>query len=696
MRREYINFYGGIPLNISLINFREYPFHWHDCMEILYVLKGEIFVTIDTESFTLKSGEVEIINIDEAHSINSKEDNLVLLFNIDTKFLKNYYEDIDNVFFYTDNESQEKEEKYDVLKRYLANIFYEVIKSEEEYEIEVQSNLISILFHLVNEFHYLTMEDNDLKEKELQMERYHRITKYIYNNYMNKISLKDIADKEFLSLHYLSHELKNKFGYGFQEILNLTRIEESIKLLLDTNKSISDIALECGFSHARYFNKHFKYYYNCSPTQFRKKYKFDEKELEKLKIYSIQDLEEAIPYLISYIEDYEEENINYDEIQAINIDLEQQVDFDEKNKLNYGAFNYIEIGKIHNVFNKDILNTLKKVQNKLNFKYGILNDVFSLFNSIEDIYNFSNFLYESIKVLKELNICPIIEFTFKDMQKKCFLEILQGVITYLKQNYGEDFKFGFKLPFNLEEGIKNKIVNAIKELDDNIIILIKDIKGIGKGLEKETNFMAAYLLHKFIEKGQNNIIMKSVDEDYPLIIENKKNFIFQGEKGLTYSNGLKKPSYFAYSFFSQLGDIILDKGKGYIVTKKQDDIEILLYNYMSPKELSKISNKNYKNLMDFVNDAYSMDIWKETTINVLNLDNNYKLIRYELTKEQNCPYDNWNSLGKPQLLTSEEIDLIKNINHPKVNFEFVEESSIYSIKSSLEPFAIELIKLIKL
>lgn len=60
-------------------------------------------------------------------------------------------------------------------------------------------------------------------------------------------------------------------GYSFTDLINLTRVEESIKLLLDSDMSISEISEEIGFSHVRYYNKNFKVYYGCTPLQYRKK-----------------------------------------------------------------------------------------------------------------------------------------------------------------------------------------------------------------------------------------------------------------------------------------------------------------------------------------------------------------------------------------------------------------------------------------
>lgn len=143
--------------------------------------------------------------------------------------------------------------------------------------------MVKLLFHLLNNFHYLIYDEEDLKENEIQFERYHRISKFIYNNYMKKISLKDIAKREFLSSYYLSHEIRNMAGTNFKDFLNSTRVHESVKLLLDTEKTISEISEEVGFSHTRYYNKYFKMYYKMTPLQYRKKNYLPEKNMNLLR-----------------------------------------------------------------------------------------------------------------------------------------------------------------------------------------------------------------------------------------------------------------------------------------------------------------------------------------------------------------------------------------------------------------------------
>ena len=60
----------------------------------------------------------------------------------------------------------------------------------------------------------------------------------MYDNYTRKLTLSEIADREHLSIYYLSHIIKEATGLSFQDLLSYIRVEESEHLLLGTNKKI--------------------------------------------------------------------------------------------------------------------------------------------------------------------------------------------------------------------------------------------------------------------------------------------------------------------------------------------------------------------------------------------------------------------------------------------------------------------------
>ena len=93
---------------------------------------------------------------------------------------------------------------------------------------------------------------------------------YIMLNYNKDITLDEIADMLHLNPSYFSKKFKAVNGFGSNESLNTIRINHSEQLLLETDMSITEIALECGYDNSNYFGDAFKHLNHLSPTQFRK------------------------------------------------------------------------------------------------------------------------------------------------------------------------------------------------------------------------------------------------------------------------------------------------------------------------------------------------------------------------------------------------------------------------------------------
>ena len=93
---------------------------------------------------------------------------------------------------------------------------------------------------------------------------------YINNHFQEKISLADIAQKEDLSIAYLSRFFKTQIGQSFQSYINALRLEHAIFLLTNTNKTILDISIESGFSDLKYMTKAFSEKFNMTAGEYRR------------------------------------------------------------------------------------------------------------------------------------------------------------------------------------------------------------------------------------------------------------------------------------------------------------------------------------------------------------------------------------------------------------------------------------------
>ncbi len=96
-----------------------------------------------------------------------------------------------------------------------------------------------------------------------------RMSEYICENITKEFSLSDMADSLSASKFYLCHVFKEKTGTSIQRHVRELRMAKAKQMLLKTDASISDIALECGFTDHSYFTKLFRIAEGKTPSEFR-------------------------------------------------------------------------------------------------------------------------------------------------------------------------------------------------------------------------------------------------------------------------------------------------------------------------------------------------------------------------------------------------------------------------------------------
>lgn len=92
---------------------------------------------------------------------------------------------------------------------------------------------------------------------------------YVHANYNQPLTLKEAADLIHLNTQYFSRYFKRKTGSTFTQYITKIRIENAKKLLLNTDKPISQIALEVGYSDPTYFSKVFVKCETQSPYKYK-------------------------------------------------------------------------------------------------------------------------------------------------------------------------------------------------------------------------------------------------------------------------------------------------------------------------------------------------------------------------------------------------------------------------------------------
>ncbi len=316
--KEHIEFVDSRATLVSLQTIEEYPIHCHDAVEIIYVLEGVIDLKISFFNFELREGQFAVINRAEIHRISKKSlKNLVLIYHIDASG----FNIGETIFMYDPSYYKYiNGERVDEIRRILINAALESFQNNIDSLKRTSDLMAQCLAVLIDEYQMQHYSAKDLKEsiykdKQMQSDRMKRINNYLYAHYNEKIGLEMLAELEHINKYYLTHLIKYSTGYCFQKLINIIRIEMSEGLLLNSEKNVSDIVYETGFSSYRFFNKHFKELFHMTPSEYRQRYKN-----EILGKKAIDAIEYSAAEGIAILYDHIEADVIHDKSKCIMVD----------------------------------------------------------------------------------------------------------------------------------------------------------------------------------------------------------------------------------------------------------------------------------------------------------------------------------------------------------------------------------------
>lgn len=101
---------------------------------------------------------------------------------------------------------------------------------------------------------------------------------YIDKNYYKPINVESISKHCHISSSYLQHLFLKYCNEGLSSYLRKKRIDVACELLCSSNRSVREIALDCGFYDTDYFSVIFKKIHGVSPLAYRKRHKITQQK----------------------------------------------------------------------------------------------------------------------------------------------------------------------------------------------------------------------------------------------------------------------------------------------------------------------------------------------------------------------------------------------------------------------------------
>lgn len=238
--------------------------HWHDDVEIIYIIEGSLEINIEDKNIYLRKNMMYIIDSRIIHSVNCSEYNRAVLIQIPHNFLIRFVPDIDNIQF---SLNYKKEEYLIVLINRLIELYLDKennIESRFDFSIEILSFIKNIYRD-----HSISTKKTVLKNNRY-FDRIALVIDYTERNYNKQIGISEIASVASLQDKYFCRFFKRCMGMTYLAYLNEVRLSHLYKDLFDTTEPIGSLIEFHGFNNHKTFRKLFRQKFRMTPIEVRK------------------------------------------------------------------------------------------------------------------------------------------------------------------------------------------------------------------------------------------------------------------------------------------------------------------------------------------------------------------------------------------------------------------------------------------
>lgn len=262
--------------------------HTHNYMQLWYCLHGSFRHVVNGQAFTQRAGDFIVVPPYCSHQIDTSNSDP------DLRFI---FCDLSDDFLAIFPESNEKSTLFNLvylrpmlmgaqeMRPFLSfngetakkiealymELLHEFKNSSESSHPYIRATLIRLLTLIAQEYETVMPTKEDLLYKKYRTAIQDALD-YIESNYTDNITLSQIAKISLMSVRSFSFVFKHITGKTFLEYLQSLRVHRACNLLRNSNETLTQICIHCGFSDITYFGRVFKKITGMSPSSYRKEY----------------------------------------------------------------------------------------------------------------------------------------------------------------------------------------------------------------------------------------------------------------------------------------------------------------------------------------------------------------------------------------------------------------------------------------
>ena len=441
-----------------------------------------------------------------------------------------------------------------ILRQMILNQSY-VAQNEDEYSyliFDYYSQYYKLLETIVSFFLSDHAGSTHQEGKRGNAERMAQIERYLNVHYADAVSLDQIADELFLSKGYLSRFFTQSFGMTFSQYFKELRLRRAMSDLLYTDKPITQVAFDNGFTSSSFFNRSFREKYRKNPSEVRREFTGNETGRQQ-KDKAKTDLSERVNRLL-----------DSDGRPIREISREQLYHYSAADSTPMTQiWNYMtNVGSASDLLELDTQEHLSILAKSIHFSYARFWDPFSRelhlgANEFRDKYNFHR-LDQVLDSLLAIGIRPFIAFEpkldrineqigtvhIRNAQEKtiqsveAWTSIVSAFVKHIVQKYGIDEveQWIFEIPLGIYEikgmdpiegytALFTSLYDIVRKYTFNLRIggpslpsadtdVLRSVLKVLHEKKKMPDFISVISFAYETDKKERHYTSRSADEDY--------------------------------------------------------------------------------------------------------------------------------------------------------------------------------------
>ncbi len=370
-------------------------------LEVWFVLEGSIRACLNQAEFDLDKEDIILFNPGSAYSFDSKEENIICCARFSTNILHQILKGAAPIL--NCNSALDINSSYQELR----NIFYELLELQVRHQKQsvcmTDSLMLKLLDSLIRQFKTSRQDGKSEKDGAGNDEtvRFQKMIRYINLNYQSDINLSALAGEMYVSASTLSRLFHKYAGMYFADYVTQVRLRHACEDLAFTQKNLTRVAVDNGFSSSSAFNRVFKKAYNTTPSAYRQ-----EREAQDIENKAQKEQEQEL--LLQEV--LEKQLLQTDETDRCSLILSAD---DEGEKWDKNWNIAINIGTMYDLTLANIQNHVLYLQEHLSYGYVRIWNVFSKRMMISDGRTKGNYNFmlvdQVLDFLLKNYLCPFLD-----------------------------------------------------------------------------------------------------------------------------------------------------------------------------------------------------------------------------------------------------------------------------------------------